>query len=110
MLEKVDRVVMLKDFYGPLLTEKQQEVLRLYYEDDWSLVEIAQSYSISRQAVYDLIRRAERSLEDYEKRLGLVGKFMLDKRLWQQVKELLSGEVDKGKLEEAKALIGEMNL
>ncbi len=75
MLEKTEHVVMLKDFYGPLLTEKQQHVLNLYYENDWSLAEIAASLNITRQAIFDLLKRAESSLVEYEKKLGLMAKF-----------------------------------
>ena len=56
MLEKMEQVILLKDFYGPLLTPKQQEVLNLHYEQDWSLSEIAEHWQISRQAVFDLIK------------------------------------------------------
>jgi len=52
MLDKTERMVMLKDSYGPLLTEKQQNVLNLYYENDWSLSEIGESMGISRQGVH----------------------------------------------------------
>ena len=40
---------ILLDLYGELLTEKQRDVLELYYNDDLSLAEIAQQYEISRQ-------------------------------------------------------------
>lgn len=76
MLERIEHVVMLKDFYGPLLTEKQQSVLSLHYENDWSLAEIADNIKISRQAVYDLLKRAENSLQEYEDRLGLLQRFL----------------------------------
>lgn len=75
MLDKTAHIVMLKDFYGPLLTEKQQQVLSLYYENDWSLAEIAASYNITRQAIFDLLKRAENSLMEYERKLGLVARF-----------------------------------
>ena len=61
MLEKISHVVLLKDFYGPLLTEKQQNVLHLHYENDWSLSEIASNMNTSRQAVYDLIKKSRKS-------------------------------------------------
>jgi predicted DNA-binding protein YlxM (UPF0122 family) len=108
MLEKVDRVIMLKDFYGPLLTERQQEVIHLYYEDDWSLAEIAESMEVSRQAVHDLLRRSEAALEDYEQRLGLVEKFLSNRARWQQLYALLSGEVDRNKLNVALSLLEEL--
>jgi len=66
---------MLFDFYGKLLTKKQQEMLALYYEQDLSLGEIAEEFEVSRQAIHDIIKRSEKILEDYEEKLGLVVKF-----------------------------------
>ncbi len=60
------------DLYGPLLTPKQQEAVRLYYEQDLSLGEIASECKVSRQAVHDLLRRAEVALEKYEQKLRLL--------------------------------------
>ncbi len=85
MIEKTEKIIMLKDFYGPLLTEKQQDVLNLYYENDWSLSEIADSMNISRQGVHDLIKRAELSLLEYEQRLGLLQRFSLTRQYLEQV-------------------------
>ena len=109
MLEKVDRIVMLKDFYGPLLTSRQQEVIHLYYEDDWSLAEIAQSFEVSRQAVHDLLRRSEAALEDYEQRLGLVEKFLSNRTRCRQLYALLSGDVDRDKLDRALTLLEDLD-
>jgi len=64
MLEKTTRVNFLYDFYQTLLTEKQQVYMQLYYLDDLSLGEIAEEYGVSRQAVYDNVRRTEAMLED----------------------------------------------
>ncbi|MBR4555426.1 MAG: putative DNA-binding protein [Ruminococcus sp.] len=61
----------LLDIYGQLLTEKQRDMLELYYNDDLSLSEIAEHYEISRQGVHDSIKRGEETLEEYEKILGL---------------------------------------
>lgn len=62
---------ILLDLYGELLTEKQRDVLELYYNDDLSLAEIAQQYEISRQGVHDSIKRGEEALLSFEKVLGL---------------------------------------
>ena len=69
-------VALLLDFYGEMLTEKQREVIDLYYNQDLSLAEIAQEYQISRQGVYDLIHRVTAILEGYEEKLQLVEKFL----------------------------------
>ncbi len=72
ILQKLGRIAQLYDLYGPLLTPKQQEAVRLYYELDLSLGEIASECEVSRQAVHDLLRRAEVALEKYEQKLGLL--------------------------------------
>lgn len=86
MLEKTTRLILLYDFYQDLLTEKQKQFIELYFQDDLSLGEIAEETGISRQAVYEHIKRAETLLEDYEEKLELLEKF--EKRN-QIIKELL---------------------
>ncbi|MER2140285.1 MAG: putative DNA-binding protein [Priestia megaterium] len=75
MIEKTTRMNFLFDFYQALLTDKQRSYMQLYYLDDLSLGEIAEEYNISRQAVYDNIRRTEMMLEEYEEKLNLFSKF-----------------------------------
>ncbi|WP_432665132.1 putative DNA-binding protein [Wukongibacter baidiensis] len=75
MFEKRIRLGNLFDFYGSLLTEKQQEILKLYCEHDFSLGEISENLGISRQAVYDTIKRSRKILNDYEEKLKLLAKF-----------------------------------
>lgn len=65
---------MLFDFYGDLLTDKQREYYDLHYNSDLSLFEIAEMSSTSRQAVWDIIRRAEQTLRDIEAKTGLVAR------------------------------------
>jgi hypothetical protein len=74
LLERTVRVGTLFDFYGQLLTERQQQMVKLYYYHDLSLGEIAEQSEISRQAVYDNLKRAEKLLEDYEEKLKLLNK------------------------------------
>jgi predicted DNA-binding protein YlxM (UPF0122 family) len=74
-LEKTNRMNDLFAFYRGLLTNKQQEYLELYYGDDYSLGEIADDFGVSRQAVYDNIRRSANSLEQYEAQLHMLEKF-----------------------------------
>ncbi|WP_042316784.1 YlxM family DNA-binding protein [Desulfofarcimen acetoxidans] len=74
-MEKVAWVTLLYDFYGQLLTEKQQKFLELYYEDDLSLGEIADKFTVSRQAVHDSLKRAVQILVKYEEELGLAANF-----------------------------------
>ena len=68
-------ISMLYDFYGDLLTEKQQEVIELYYNEDLSLAEIAAHSGITRQGVLDIIKRSKQTLIDYEEKLQLIKKF-----------------------------------
>lgn len=69
------RQTMLLDFYGELLTDKQRECYDLHFNEDLSLSEIAEQLSISRQGVWDNIRRAELSLSEYEEKTGLLKRF-----------------------------------
>lgn len=66
---------MLFDFYGELLTEKQLEYFDLHYNDDLSLSEIADETGISRQGVWDIIRRAEAAMAGMEEKTGLIRRF-----------------------------------
>ncbi|TWE08856.1 hypothetical protein FB550_101884 [Neobacillus bataviensis] len=92
MLEKTTRMNYLYDFYYSLLTPKQQSYMSLYYLDDYSLGEIAEEYDVSRQAVYDNIKRTEAMLEEYEEKLLLLQKFQKRTRLIRDMKELLIEE------------------
>ncbi len=67
---------LLFDFYGDLLTDKQKEYYDLHYNSDLSLFEIAEMNGTSRQAVWDIIRRAEQTLREIEEKTGLVARAM----------------------------------
>jgi len=71
-LKKTVEMALLYDRYGDLLTEKQRQFFELYFLDDLSLGEISDQYGVSRQAVYDILRRSQRTLERMERTLGLV--------------------------------------
>lgn len=66
------RIGRLYDVYGSLLTVRQQKIMEQYFYDDLSLGEIADAGGTSRQAVYDLLKRVEESLEKYEKKLRVL--------------------------------------
>lgn len=72
MLSKMLRMAALFDVYGPLLTERQQEMCGLYYLNDYSLSEISELHGVSRQAVHDTLVRAEKAMEEYENQFGIV--------------------------------------
>ena len=65
---------VLLDYYGPVLTEKQRDILTEYYDEDLSLAEIAENYGITRQGVRDAIKHGEAMLTDMEKNLGYAEK------------------------------------
>lgn len=88
-MEEITRRSLLFDFYGILLTPKQQEIYDLYYQQDLSLGEIAEQQKVSRQAVFDLLRRTEEALESYESKLGLVGKYQENQEIIRQLREEL---------------------
>ena len=92
MLEETTRVNLLYDFYGNFLTGRQRECFELYYQHDLSLAEIADNNGISRQGVHDLIKRAVRTLEKTEKRLGLAARFALQEKDLRKLQELLAAE------------------
>lgn len=85
-LEKTNRMNALFEFYSTLLTEKQMNYIELYYADDYSLGEIAEEFDVSRQAVYDNIKRTEKLLEDYERKLHLYSDFIVRSDLLKQLK------------------------
>lgn len=84
-IEKTNRMNALFEFYSTLLTQKQMNYMELYYADDFSLGEIAEEYSISRQAVYDNIKRTEKILEDYERKLHMYSNYIVRTELLDQL-------------------------
>ena len=71
MAKDLVKMSLLFDLYGGMLTEKQRELFSLYYEEDYSLAEIAQNEGITRQGVRDTIIRAEEALQACEDKLHL---------------------------------------
>lgn len=69
------KISLLADIYGGLLTKRQLELLRNYYDRDMSLGEISEKYGITRQSVKDGIDAAEKSLKQFESKLKLLNKF-----------------------------------
>ncbi len=106
-LDKTIRVNRLFGFYSELLTDKQQTFLRYYYDDDYSLGEIASSFEISRQAVYEHIKRAEHMLEEYESKLLLLHKHDQRRQICDRLRPLAEQLPESGRLTYA-ALIDEL--
>lgn len=91
-MEKFAWVNLLYDFYGPLLTAQQRRFVELYYGQDLSLGEIAGDCRLTRQAVHDALKRAENALFKYEEKLGLVSKFLEQRKRLKEALQALDGE------------------
>lgn len=89
MLDKVLRIMLLFDFYGALLTDKQQLSLEMHYSNDLSLAEIADEFGVTRQAVHDILKRAEQVLVDYEDKLKFVERFQREQQTMQHIYHLI---------------------
>ena len=80
---------LLFDFYGELLQSSQQKVIELYVNDDLSLSETAQILGISRQGVRDSLSRAERKLDEYEEKLGLLKAYRERRERDESIRDIL---------------------
>ena len=85
IMEEFVKQSWLYDFYGDLLTDHQKEIYEAYVMENLSLAEIAQEYDISRQSVFDLIKRVDNTLNEYEEKLHLVERFI---EIKEKVKEI----------------------
>ena len=81
---------LLYDFYGELLTDHQKEIYEQFVLEDLSLSEIAEQAGISRQGVHDLVKRCQKTLEGYEAKLHLVGKFLSVREKVDRIGEILT--------------------
>ena len=88
MFEKDMKVALLLDFYGDVLSERHREMMELYYADDLSLAEIAESEGISRQGVRHILKTAEDHLRFLEERLGLAAQFEELKKTAEEMETL----------------------
>lgn len=89
-MKKFHQINLLYDFYGSLLTERQQNFIELYYGDDLSLGEIAEQFNVTRQAVHDTLKRSEQTLANYEGKLGLLKKFSQESQSLTEVINLIN--------------------
>jgi predicted DNA-binding protein YlxM (UPF0122 family) len=86
-VEEHAKVAILLDFYGQLLTPRQYQILDLYYNSDYTLGEIASQLNISRQGVYDGVKKGKNTLKEFEDKLGHVKRFLKHE---QALKKILS--------------------
>lgn len=91
-LEKKNHYNFLYSFYSPLLTKKQCEVFENYYFEDYSLSEISESLGVSRNAIWDLLKKVEHNLDEYEEKLGLLKKNQILNDLLDQLEKNVNQE------------------
>ena len=89
-VEKKVEVSILCQIYGKLLTEKQYEVINDYYNNDYSLSEIAENNNITRQAVRDMIKKGESKLFEFEEKLLIMKKMRNQEKQIQSIIEELN--------------------
>ena len=96
-MEKILEQTLLYDFYGELLTEHQRQVYEDVVLNDFSLSEVAAARGISRQGVHDLVRRCNKTLEEYEEKLHLVQRFVQIRENVNEIRKLTdpSGDTPK---------------
>ncbi len=86
-LEKKEYLNRLFELYGALLTDKQSQSFVYYYVDDYSLQEIAEIFKVSRNAIYDQLKKVEIHLLDYESKLKLYDKENAREELLNKLEE-----------------------
>lgn len=102
--EKNLEVAVMLDFYSELLTEKQRDVIDLYYNEDLSLAEIAEHENITRQGVRDSIKRGEQVLFEMESALRLAEK----SRILRGIAQKLEEKADNASPEDIRAAAAEL--
>lgn len=98
-MDSIYEMGMLLDFYGQMLTPRQYEIMDMHFNNDYSLGEIAEHLGISRQGVFDNIKRGKAVLSVYEEKLGLVEKFSRQKAKAQEILDIIKG-IDEDKFDE----------
>ncbi len=90
MPSKDFNVPLMLDYYGNILTEKQREVIDLYYNMDLSLAEISEHAGITRQGVRDSIKRGEATLAEMEEKLGLASRIIKYEEAFGDMEQLVA--------------------
>jgi len=100
VVEKAFIYSILYDYYGALLKDNQANIIDLYYNQDYSLSEIAEDTNITRQGVYDALKRAEKSLIEFEEKIKLYEKYENYSKAAENIVKLASS-IDDEKYSEA---------
>ncbi len=93
-LDKTQLMNHYIDFYGALLTKKQLEIIEYYYQDNYSYAEISEILNTTRSAVYDMIKRVEKILLDYEEKMKLVHQYQMRLVHYRKLQSLNIKEVN----------------
>ncbi len=96
---------LLIEIYRAMLTDKQYSVMDMYFNFDYSLTEIAENESISRQGVLDIIKRSEQKLIEYEQKLGMMKKYEATENALKKIEQLTSGSAIEQDVNDAAAEI-----
>jgi predicted DNA-binding protein YlxM (UPF0122 family) len=88
IMEKDLTVSLLLDFYAAFLTEKQREIMDMYYNLDYSLSEVAEAQSITRQGAMDAVKRGVSKLKGMEQELKLMHKYISVSESLKKCREL----------------------
>ncbi len=105
-LEKTVRLCQLYDTYKNLLTDKTIQILDVYLNYNLGLSEIAEELNMTRQAVFDFVKKAERKLENYERKLGFLKKNTMVKKILCEILE--TNTIDNGLKVEIEKLLEEV--
>ena len=108
MFEKNLTIGYLLDFYGELLGDRRRELMSLYYNEDYSLAEIAAEVGISRQGVRDAIKRGEEELRTFEDKLGMAARFAELQALSDQIEAIMASPDADGLSPALRAALTEM--
>ena len=93
-MDDIIRKALIYDYYSELLTEQQRKIYQEVYFDDYSISEVARDEKITRQGVYDMLKRTEKALQDYEDKLGLVTKHIKIKKLAEDIEVMANKAKD----------------
>ncbi|WP_286680689.1 YlxM family DNA-binding protein [Tepidanaerobacter sp. EBM-49] len=94
-MDNITKLNLLFDCYGSLLTENQRNVFKMHYFNDLSLGEIAEITGITRQGVYDALRRSQEMLINFEENLGMVKRYLKQEKEIKHILEVLK-EIEPG--------------
>ncbi len=100
IMDKIYEQTLLYDFYGELLNEHQKNVFEDAVFNDLSLSEVAEVHGITRQAAHDLIRRVTKTLQGYEEKLHMIGRFKRIEEIAAKIKELAGDTAGNRRLSE----------